>query len=114
MTLRRIIALIIDWVAAILVTQVIPGVSGYGTKENSFVTLLVFASQLILLTWLTGSSFGQRITGLRIVHENGSRIRLIQCFIRTFLIVLVFPPLLADKENRGMHDRLARTRILQN
>jgi len=114
MTLKRILALIIDWVAAILVVQVIPNGPDYGTQSNSLLTLLVFATEVTLFTWLMGSSFGQRIVGLRIrdfnIEKNPT---LLQSLIRTLLIVLLIPPLLADSGGRGLHDRLVKTKIIK-
>ncbi len=112
MTGKRILALIIDWAAAILVVQVIPNGPEYGTQSNSLLILLIFAIEVALFTWMMGSSFGQRIVGLRvkdfIKDLNPS---LLQSIFRTLLIVLIIPPLLADAEGRGLHDRLAKTKI---
>lgn len=109
---KRILALIFDWVAAILVVQVIPNGPEYGTQSNSLLTLLVFAIEVALFTWLMGASFGQRIVGLRIRDfSSGSNPTLVQSLIRTLLIVLLVPPLLADAEGRGLHDRIAKTKI---
>ena len=112
MTLKRILALIIDWVAAILVVQVIPNGPDYGTQTNSLLTLIVFATEVAIFTWLMGSSFGQRIVGLRVRDLiKDSNPTLVQSLIRTLLIVLLIPPLLADAAGRGLHDRIAKTKI---
>ena len=112
MTLKRILALIFDWVAAILVVQVIPNGPDYGTQTNSLLTLIVFAIEVALFTWLMGSSFGQRIVGLRVRDLiKDSNPTLVQSLIRTLLIVLLIPPLLADAAGRGLHDRIAKTKI---
>jgi uncharacterized RDD family membrane protein YckC len=112
MTGKRILALIFDWGAAILVVQVIPNGPDYGTQSNSLLTLLIFAIEVTLFTWMMGSSFGQRIVGLRIRDfAKGTNPTLFQSFIRTLLIVLLVPPLLADAEGRGLHDRIAKTKI---
>ena len=112
MTLKRILALIIDWVAAILVVQVIPNGPDYGTQTNSLLTLIVFATEVTLFTWMMGSSFGQRIVGLRVRDLiKDSNPTLVQSLIRTLLIVLLIPPLLADAAGRGLHDRIAKTKI---
>ena len=66
MTGKRILALIIDWASAILVVQVIPNAPEYGTQRNSLLTLIIFALEVMLFTWLMGASFGQRIVGLRV------------------------------------------------
>jgi len=112
MTGKRILALIIDWASAILVVQVIPNAPEYGTQRNSLLTLIIFALEVILFTWLMGSSFGQRIVGLRVKDFNkDSNPSLFQSIFRTLLIVLIIPPLLADSDGRGLHDRLAKTKI---
>ena len=112
MTFKRILALIFDWVAAILVVQVIPNGPDYGTQTNSLLTLIVFATEVALFTWLMGSSFGQRIVGLRVRDLiKDSNPTLVQSLIRTLLIVLLIPPLLADAAGRGLHDRIAKSKI---
>jgi uncharacterized RDD family membrane protein YckC len=112
MTGKRILALIIDWASAILVVQVIPNAPEYGTQRNSLLTLIIFALEVILFTWLMGASFGQRIVGLRVKDfVKDSNPSLLQSIFRTLLIVLIIPPLLADSDGRGLHDRLAKTKI---
>jgi uncharacterized RDD family membrane protein YckC len=114
MTLKRILALIFDWGAAILVVQVIPNGPDYGTQSNSLLTLIVFATEVTLFTWMMGSSFGQRIVGLRVIDfYSDSNPTFGQSVFRTFLIVVLVPPLLADAEGRGLHDRLAKTKIIK-
>jgi uncharacterized RDD family membrane protein YckC len=114
MTLKRILALIFDWGAAILVVQVIPNGPDYGTQSNSLLTLIVFATEVTLFTWMMGSSFGQRIVGLRVIDfYSDSNPTFVQSLFRTFLIVVLVPPLLADAEGRGLHDRLAKTKIIK-
>ena len=114
MTLKRILALIFDWGAAILVVQVIPNGPDYGTQSNSILTLIVFATEVTLFTWMMGSSFGQRIVGLRVIDfYSDSNLTFVQSVFRTFLIVVLVPPLLADAEGRGLHDRLAKTKIIK-
>jgi uncharacterized RDD family membrane protein YckC len=112
MTGKRILALIIDWASAILVVQVIPNAPEYGTQRNSLLTLIIFALQVILFTWLMGASFGQRIVGLRVKDFiKDSNPSLLQSIFRTLIIVLIIPPLLADSDGRGLHDRLVKTKI---
>jgi uncharacterized RDD family membrane protein YckC len=114
MTGKRILALIIDWAAAILVVQVIPNGPEYGTQSNSLLTLLIFAIEVALFTWMMGSSFGQRIVGIRVRDfRTDKNPTLLQSLFRTFLIVVLIPPLLADSEGRGLHDRLAKTKLIK-
>ena len=113
-TIRRILALAIDWFSAILITQLIPSSGDYGTRTNSLFTLLIFSFQIVILVTLTGSSFGHRFLGLKVLSKkNNQKPNLFQSILRTFLIVLAFPPLLVDKDGNGLHDRIAKTHIVR-
>ncbi len=48
MTGKRILALILDWVAAILVVQVIPNAPAYATPKHSLLTLIIFGTEVAL------------------------------------------------------------------
>lgn len=107
---RRVVALFIDWLAALLVTQVL--VSGSAaplaelndTPAESFLTLGIFALEVAVLTWLSGASFGQRLVGLR-VAGRGRPLGFTAVAIRTLLICLAIPPLIWDADGRGLHDK---------
>jgi uncharacterized RDD family membrane protein YckC len=102
---RRLAALALDWLVAIGVSLLVFRDVAYGSLESSVAILLLFAAELILLTWLTGSSFGQRIVGLQVVRMDGTRLGLGQVSLRTVLICLVVPAVVIDSYGRGLHDR---------
>ncbi len=100
---RRAVALTIDWFSSMAIAgMVFPQVS-YNTK--SLLILEVFAVQVILLTALTGSSFGQRIMNVRIVNVSGARLSLPRVLARTWLLSWVVPALIWDRDGRGLHDK---------
>lgn len=103
---RRVIALIIDWVTAMLVASFF---AGYGSDSYALLTLAIFAGQTTMLQWLMGSSFGQRILSIGVVRVDGGRLGILPLLLRTALICLVIPPLVWDRDGRGLHDRAART-----
>lgn len=103
---RRVIALAIDWLAAMLVASFFVG---YGTDGYALLTLGIFALQTTVLQWLMGSSFGQRITGVVVIRVDGGRLGVVPLAARTALVCLVIPAVIWDKDTRGLHDRLART-----
>jgi len=106
---RRVVALLLDWFAAILVTLLIfPGLT-YGESDFSLAVLGVFAFEVWILTWLTGSSFGQRLLRLQVVAVRGKRLGAISTAVRTALICLVIPPLVWDQDTRGLQDKAARS-----
>lgn len=99
---RRVVALFIDWVAAIIISRALVGAPE--TTLESFATLGIFALQVTALTWLLGSSFGQRLVGIRVVGRS-RRLGFIAAALRTFLICIVIPPVIWDADGRGLHDR---------
>lgn len=102
---RRLAALTIDWLVAIGVSLLLFRDVTYGSLESSVAILLIFAVEVILLTWLTGASFGQRIIGIQVVRTDGGRLGLGRVALRTVLICLVVPAVVIDSDGRGLHDR---------
>lgn len=103
---RRVIALAIDWVTAMVVASFF---AGYGSDGYALLTLAVFAAQTTLLQWLMGSSFGQRIVSIGVVRVDNGRLGILPLALRTALICLIIPPVVWDRDGRGLHDRVART-----
>lgn len=103
---RRILALIIDWAAATLVTVGLIGAGDYVENPNSsWVVLGVFALEVSLLTTLAGGSFGQLLTRVRVLTTDGRPLSLLVAVARTILICVVIPPLIFRPDSgRGLHD----------
>jgi len=110
---RRVVAFLIDWFASILVAVFAFPQFPYSSNGSMAATLGVFFFEVCILTWLTGASFGQRIVGLRVVSINEGRLPLWRVLIRTALICLVIPAVVYDDDGRGVHDRIANTRVLR-
>ena len=98
----RVVALVIDWFACMVIARVLFGAPD--SALTSFGTLFVFFVEVALLTWLTGASFGQRIVGIRVVGR-ARRLGFTGAALRTLLICLAVPPLIWDADGRGLHDR---------
>lgn len=106
---RRILALLVDWVASLLLVRLfLPGLD-YGSPESSLATLGFFFAEITLFTWLTGSSFGHRLLGMGVMRLDGAAPGLGRSLLRSVLIVLLLPPLVWDRDSRGLHDRAAGT-----
>lgn len=111
---RRVLALVIDWFAALLLVRLFLPHLDYGTPGSSFATLGIFAVEVAFFTWLSGSSFGQRLLGLQVVRMDGrGRPGLLRAVGRTVLLCAVIPPLVWDRDQRGLHDRLVGTVLLR-
>ncbi|MCF8527081.1 MAG: RDD family protein [Candidatus Nanopelagicales bacterium] len=111
--LRRVLALLIDWFASTVVALLAVGVGSYGSGSDALATLIVFVLEVVILTWLTGASFGQRILGLRVVAMDGGRVTFPRVLLRTLLICLVIPALVMDSQGRGLHDRAAGSIVVR-
>ncbi len=109
---RRVLAILIDWVASLLVVRLIFPDMQYPGNDSAVAILGVFYLEVTLFTWLIGSSFGQRIVGLAVIREAGGRLGLPAIALRTFLICLVIPALVYDSQGRGLHDRAAGSRVV--
>jgi uncharacterized RDD family membrane protein YckC len=99
---RRAVALAIDWALSMLA-------AGAFFNSDNTATLGFFMVQQWLLIATLGSSFGHRVMGLRVVKLDGSHVGLIPSLIRVLLILLVIPAVIWDADNRGLHDKAAKT-----
>ncbi|HEX6889020.1 MAG TPA: hypothetical protein VF143_13015 [Candidatus Nanopelagicales bacterium] len=99
---RRVVALLVDWFAALLLSRLLVGTPQ--SAPESFATLGIFFAEVTLFTWLMAASFGQRILGIRVVGR-ARRLGFTGSAVRTLLICLAVPPLIWDADGRGLHDR---------
>lgn len=111
---RRVAALFIDWFAASLVVLIVgrstdPWTPGSLGQLWPLVTWLVLVS---LATGLTGASLGQHLLNLRVIRLDRRPVGLWNGFVRTVLIALVVPPLIADVDRRGWHDLAVNTVVV--
>ena len=110
---RRLAAIAIDWLVSLLVASLLLQ-AAFGA-DLSFLPLVVFATEVTLLTWLSAASFGQRLLGITVIGLDGRRLGLGRAALRTLLICLVIPAVVYDADGRGLHDRavgsVALTRI---
>ena len=98
MTLR-VGALFIDWFACMFLVRAF-----MGAGSHPLVQLEVFYAEVAILTALTGASFGQRLVGIAVVGVRGQRLSVVKVAARTFLVCLVVPALIWDRDQRGAHD----------
>ena len=103
---RRLLALLIDWLASTVVALVIFHSAGW--------TLVVFSAEVYLLTALTGFTLGKRLLGLRVARLDGRPVGVLWSLVRTILLITVIPPLVTDRDLRGLHDRAANTIVIRS
>lgn len=102
--MRRLAALALDWLASMLVAGLLVGSAVWGQGWQAWLPMLVFLLEATVLTTLLGGSFGQLVLRVAVVRLDGRPLTLLQALGRTALIGLVIPPLVFNRDNRGLHD----------
>ena len=110
---RRALALLLDWIAALLVATVVVGYGVWGSGWEAWAPMGVFFVEATALTALLGGSFGQLALRLAVVRVDGGPVTLLHALVRTALICVVVPPLVFNRDNRGLHDLLVGTVTLR-
>ena len=102
--LRRVGALFLDWFASSLVAAVISNAASVSTDVERLMPLLVFLAEVTLFTGLMGASFGQLALRVVVVRLDRRPVTILNSLVRTVLICLVIPPVVFNRDNRGLHD----------
>jgi uncharacterized RDD family membrane protein YckC len=102
---RRVLALLIDWLLSLVIA--------YWLTHSEFWTIAVFAVEVYLLTALTGTTVGKRLAGIRVIRLSGGPVGFGWALVRTAILLTVVPPLLTDRDLRGLHDRASDTVVVR-
>src|SRR5215212_10284700 len=102
---RRLVALVVDWVIALLIAGWLLRSSGLG----QFGPLLVLLVENVVLVGTAGATVGHRLLGLRVETLDGRAPGPVKALVRSVLLCLAIPPLVWDADQRGLHDRWAGT-----
>lgn len=107
---RRFIAITLDWLMSWAVGSLI-----FSQDQGRALWIpLVFFVEIVLLTWLTGASAGQRVLGLSVrSYPDGFALSLPKVILRTTLILLVIPAVVFDSDGRGLHDRVVSSAVFR-
>ena len=106
---RRIVGIAIDWLIALLIARTF--LTGMPPSLSPLVVLL---TEQVLLVSTLGFSIGHRIVGLHVEAVDGGRASPVQGLIRSVLLVLAVPALIWDADQRGLHDKAAKTLVARN
>jgi uncharacterized RDD family membrane protein YckC len=110
---RRIVALLIDWIASYGVALVLNKWLHWSQHSFSWLPWFVFVFESTLLVALIGATFGQAIMGMRVIRvDSHGRPSPPASFLRAFLIGLVIPAVVTDRDGRGLHDRTLNTVLI--
>lgn len=103
---RRLIAIIIDWGIALLI-------SNFAFAGDSWATLGIFAAEQILLVGTLGYSIGHRVAGIHVVRLGGGAPGPLAGLVRALLLCLVVPAVIFDPDHRGLHDKAMNTVLIR-
>ena len=112
---RRLAALVVDWVACELVLTVVLGTRATFSADGAWRLAVpgMFLLEATVFTLLAGGSFGQLALRVAVVRTDNRPLGLLPVLVRSFLILLVIPPLVFNSDQRGLHDFAARTVTLK-
>lgn len=104
---RRTLALMIDWGISVTVSMIF---FGYDALAN----VMIFLSINIIFIPTIGGTIGHRLMGLWLVSvQHDGWVGVVRPSIRTFLLCCVIPALIWDSDQRGFHDKIAGTKLVQ-
>lgn len=111
---RRLVALFVDWVIASLIASAVVGRSLWsGGNELTGAQLLVFGLMTALLVGLLGYTIGHRVLDLEVVRLDRQPIGLPRGLLRAVLVCALIPPVVYDRDRRGLHDMAAGTIVVR-
>jgi uncharacterized RDD family membrane protein YckC len=111
--LARFGALVIDWITSMLVASISAGQSMWSSDASKWPVMVVFLVELTLFTALAGGSFGQIVVRIAVVRLDRKPVNLLQSLLRSMLICLVVPPLVFNRDGRGLHDLAVGTIVVR-
>ena len=108
---RRLGGIAIDWAIAYGLSWLF-----FRQKDgtaNPWITLAVFAVLTLLFELFFNASIGHLLLRMRVVPIRGGSLAPWRPLARTVLLCLAIPPLISDRDSRGLHDRLAGTVLVR-
>jgi uncharacterized RDD family membrane protein YckC len=109
----RIVALLVDWVASMLIAVLLFG-RGVLTESDwhSWMILAVFFLESGTGTMFFGASLGQLLAKLAVVRLDREPLGPLRAYGRAALVCLVLPALVIGADRRGLHDLAAGTVVI--
>jgi uncharacterized RDD family membrane protein YckC len=113
-----VLALLIDWVLCYLIVSAVTHHSVAKVNDSAYLatqywTPVACFLEIWLLTAVSGLTVGKRLLGMRVMRTDGRSPGFGWTALRTTLLFLVVPPLLADRDQRGLHDRASDTVVVR-
>ena len=108
---RRFAAIFIDWAIAWVISATLFPEGPF--QPNAWATLAVFAVEQLIFLWAVNGSVGHLLLKMRVVPLVPGKLGWWRPVVRTVLLCLAIPALIWDRDQRGLHDRLAGTILVR-
>jgi uncharacterized RDD family membrane protein YckC len=105
---RRLLGIAIDWLSVWLIAATF--LRSVGPSAGPLLVLLV---EHTLLVGTAGFSLGHRLVGVRVARLDGGPAGIGRAALRSVLLCLAVPPLIWDRDQRGLHDKAAGTVVVR-
>lgn len=88
---------------------------GQTSGSASFLPLLIFFVENLLLVTTLGTTVGHRVMGVRVitVGTQDQPPPPLRSALRALLLCLAIPAIIMDADMRGLHDKAARTVVVR-
>ncbi|MGK5684727.1 RDD family protein [Actinoplanes sp. URMC 104] len=107
---RRFGALLVDWAVATVIASLLVD----DLRANPWPQLGVFVLAHAFFVGLFGQTLGMAVARIRCVSiVDGGAVGLPRAIVRALLLALVIPAVINDGDGRGLHDRAARSVMVQ-
>lgn len=114
---RRLAALAVDWLVAYGLAALAMRAGVVASALLATAVMIVWLVLGVTAVWWFGFTPGQFALGIRVLSvaagDGASHIGLGRAATRAVMIALVIPPLFADMDGRGLHDRLTGTAVVR-
>ena len=115
---KRVLALLINWVLCYLIVSAVTHhsvtkVSDSAYWATQYWTTVACFLEIWLFTAMSGFSVGKRLVRIRVMRTSGARPGFGWTALRTILLFLMIPPLVSDRDLRGLHDRASDTVVIR-
>jgi uncharacterized RDD family membrane protein YckC len=106
---RRFVALLVDWILCLLVS----GFFVADLRTSNWEPVAILIVEYAFFIGFFGQTPGMRLARIRCVSvDDRGAIGVPRAALRGFLLALVIPALIMDRDRRGFHDRLAHSVVV--
>ena len=113
---RRLAAVTVDWVLALLIAGLFAGPDPLATGGGSTAQWTVLGVWFLLTAAAVaafGITPGMAVLGMRVASLDSTLVGVPRALLRTALLALVIPALARDGDGRGWHDRATSTVVVR-